>query len=354
MPTRQMRRAKTVGVTVLLSTLLLTLPALRTSAENEAGTLRGWRQGKGWGWIWGKDDEVGSLNAMSESTVLDALKIVRNGKTFDLGITYSRNSYKWPGHSPGEVMSFRSPEGVHRQQDHAFVADKKVNASHTGWHSAALFINDNVATQIDGLGHVTVGEDNHWYNGFTEAQWGGDFGIRKCDAVSIPPVVARGVLLDIATLKGVDALPSNYAITPADVDAARSTQGVELKPGDVVLFRTGTLRYWAVDGADHAKIAEHDSAGINLATAKYLVEEFGSMMIGSDTSGLEVGKVPAGSDTFIPVHKYLLVEQGVHIAEFHYLEDLAKGKAYEFCYVGLTNKIAGTAAGFTMRPIAIR
>ena len=77
-------------------------------------------------------------------------------------------------------------------------------------------------------------------------------------------------------------------------------------------------------------------------------------MIGSDTSGLEVSPAPEGSDSFIPVHKYLLVEQGVHIAEFHYLEDLAKDNVYEFCYVGITNKIAGSTAGFTMRPLAIR
>ena len=77
-------------------------------------------------------------------------------------------------------------------------------------------------------------------------------------------------------------------------------------------------------------------------------------MIGSDTSGLEVAPAPEGSDTFIPVHKYLLIEQGVHILEFHNLEDLAGDKVYEFCYVAATNKIGGTTAGFTMRPLALK
>ncbi len=316
-------------------------------------TTKGWRKGVGWGWIWGKDDEIGALNAMNEASVRNALGIVEQGKVYDLGITYSRKSYKWPGHSPGEVMTFRSPEGVARQKDNDFTAPD-VNSSRTHWHSCALFMSDNVATQIDGLAHITVGEDNHWYNGFKEADWGGDFGVRKCDASTIPPIVARGVLLDIAGEKKVDALPGHYGITPADVDAALQRQKVELRPGDVVLFRTGALRYWGTDGADHEKMAEHDSAGITLATAKYLVEQFGTMMIGSDTSGLEVGPAPEGSDSFIPVHKYLLVEQGVHIAEFHYLEDLARDSVYEFCYVAATNKIAGTTAGFTMRPLAIR
>ena len=161
-------------------------------------------------------------------------------------------------------------------------------------------------------------------------------------------------MLDIAALEGVDALPAHFAITPEHVDRATRAQGVELRPGDVVLFRTGALRYWGENGSDHERIAEHDSAGITLETAKYLVEQHGSMMIGGDTSGVEVAPAPEGSDTFIPVHKYLLIEQGVHIAEFHYLEDLARDSVSEFCYVASTNKIAGTVAGFTMRPLAIK
>ena len=78
------------------------------------------------------------------------------------------------------------------------------------------------------------------------------------------------------------------------------------------------------------------------------------MMIGSDTSGLEVQPAPEGSDSFIPVHKYLLTEQGVPIAEFHFLEELSRDKVYEFCYMAVTNKIVGTTAGFCMRPLAIR
>jgi kynurenine formamidase len=321
--------------------------------QDAAAAIKGWKKGVGWGWIWGKQDEVGALNAMTAETVQNALKLAKQGKVYDLGVTYSRNSYKWPGHSPGEIITFRGPEGVKRQADHDFI-QPKTNPSGMAWHSCCLFINDNVATQIDGLGHVTVGEDNHWYNGFREADWGGNFGVRKCDATTIPPIIARGVMLDIAGQKGVEALPPHYAITPKDVDAALAAQGTKLQPGDVVLVRTGTLRFWGKDGGNGDLIARHDSAGINLDTAKYLVEQFGAMLVGSDTSGLEVAPAPEGSDSFIPVHKYLLIEQGVHIGEFHYLEDLARDKVYEFCYMAATNKIAGTTAGFTLRPLALR
>ena len=128
---------------------------------------------------------------------------------------------------------------------------------------------------------------------------------------------------------------------------------MSLRPGDVVLVRTGTGRYWGEDGADHAKIAEHDSAGPDLEATKWLVEDQGAMMVGSDTSGYEVNPPPGNPGTFIPVHRYLLVDQGVHIGEFHYLEGLSKARAYTFCYIATTNKIKGTVAGFALRPIAV-
>src|SRR5262245_8602346 len=322
------------------------------AGQNEGTAIKGWKKGTGWGWVWGKDDEVGSLNAMTDQSRSAALKLATQGKVYDLGITYSRRSYKWPGHSPGEIISFRSPGGVGAQKES--VVDAKSNSSNTRWHSNALFINDNVATQIDGLGHITAGQDHHWYNGFKESEYGGDFGILKCDLTTIPPIVARGVLLDIAAARNVPELPANYAITPADIDAALARQNIKLQPRDVVLIRTGTLRHWGGDGDNHTKIGEHDSAGINLAAAKYLVEQHGAMLIASDTSGLEVNPAAPGSDSFIPVHKYLLVEQGVHIGEFHYLEDLSRDKVYEFCYVCAVNKIAGAVAGFTLRPLAMK
>ncbi|MGH7751259.1 MAG: cyclase family protein, partial [Gemmatimonadales bacterium] len=194
----------------------------------------------------------------------------------------------------------------------------------------------------------------HWYNGFTEKDWGGNWGPRKCDASTIPPIIARGVLIDVAGYKGVDALPSFAAIGVDDLKGALAKQGTALRLGDVVIIRTGTLRYWGKNGSDHAKIGEHDSAGIDLPAAKWLVEQQGAILVGSDTSGLEHGPGPQEKPTYIPVHHYLLIEQGVHIGEFHFLEELARDRAYEFCYVCCVNKVRGTVAGFALRPIAIR
>jgi kynurenine formamidase len=344
------------GIGVLLCAFLLgrTFPGRAAPEEGSEKAPRGWTKGKGWGSTWGKNDEVGSLNAMTPASIKEALGLVRQGKVYDLGVPYDRHSFRWAGHSPGEIILYRGPEGVKREGDFRPVADPRSNPERMGWHSCVLFINDNVGTQIDGLGHVTVGEDNHWYNGFKEADWGGNFGIRKCDVTTIPPIITRGVLIDVAGLRKVEALPAHYRITVEDLKAALERQKTTLRPGDTVLIRTGTLRYWGKDGGDHDKLREHDSAGIDLAAARWLVEQKGAILLGSDTSGLEHLPPPREASTFIPVHRYLLIEQGVHIGELHYLEDLARDGVYEFCYVCATNKVRGTVAGFALRPLAIR
>jgi kynurenine formamidase len=328
-------------------------PAPAQEAPTQSAPIRGWEKGKGWGWIWGKEDEVGSLNALTNQSRAAALAAATRGEVFDLGLTYSRRSFKWPGHSPGEIITFRSPDGIHRMKD-PDAMPAEINPDHVYWHSAALFISDNVATQIDGLAHITAGLDFHWYNGFKEEDWGGDWGPRKCDAPTIPPIVARGVLIDVAAYKKVDVLPGHTLISIQDLQETLAWEGVDVAPGDVVLVRTGTGRLWGADGADHAKIAEHDSAGPDLEATKWLVAEKGAIMVGSDTSGYEVNPPSGSAGTGIPVHRYLLVDQGVHLGEFHYLEGLSQAKAYTFCYVASVNKIKGAAAGFALRPLALR
>lgn len=321
--------------------------ALTVAVLLPAQPPKGWTPGKGFGWVWGPQDEVGALNAiLSPEYVLKALREVKLGRIYDLGVRVDRSSYKWPGHSPIEVIAFRTPQGVKRGKDIAAFA---THPRQLGFHSCALFISDNVGTQIDSLGHITAGADDHWYNGFREQDYGGDFGLMKADADSIPPIVARGVLIDVAGWKAVDALPGNFAIGSKELQAALAAQKVDVEPGDAVLIRTGTLRYWGQTGADHARLAQHDSAGLTLEGARWLVEQKGAVFIGADTSGLEWG-----GDPTLPVHEYLLVQQGVHIGEFFYLEDLARDKAWRFVLIAVTNRIKGATAGFALRPLALR
>src|SRR5678815_875589 len=74
---------------------------LPLNAADTGAPLKKWVQGKGWGWVWGKDDEVGALNEMTDASRAAALRLATQGKSYDLGVPYDRTSFKWPGHSPG-------------------------------------------------------------------------------------------------------------------------------------------------------------------------------------------------------------------------------------------------------------
>ena len=332
--------------------LLRTIPLLLTAVLLHAQNPKGWTRGKGYGWVYGKSDELGALNAITSSElVLRALRDVKKGVVYDLGVRVDHTSYKWPGHSPTAIVSYRSPLGVKQGEDIAAFAK---HAHQLAFHSCALFISDNVGTQIDGLGHITTGADNHWYNGFREQDHGGDFGLTKADADGIPPIIGRAILIDVASWKGVEALPGNFAIGSKELQGALAAQKMDVQPGDIVLIRTGTLRYWGETGADHDRIREHDSAGLTLEGARWLVEQKGAVMIGADTSGLEVSQDPSlPANQANAVHEYLLIQQGVHIGEFHYLEGLSQNKVYRFSYLATTNRLKGAVAGTALRPIAL-
>jgi kynurenine formamidase len=327
-----------------------------TPAFAQEPTPSKWVRGRGWGWVWGETDELGNLNELSPALATKALRL-GTGRVYDLGLTYDRRTYKFAGHAEGEIVTYRTPQGLLKPGG---VATGPTNTSLSVYASCLNSISDNVATQIDGFGHFFAGPDQTGYNGYKAADVVGDYGLLKCGVETIPPIVAPATLLDVAAHVGQDPLPTGYAIEPDLIQAVLSAQGVEIDPLDVVLIRTGTggvyLRGDGV-GANHDEIAAADTAGISVASARYLVEERGALMIGSDTTGLEVTppreEVPGGGTSFNPAHVYLLVQQGVHIGEFHNLEALARDKVYKFGYVLAPNKIKGNVAGTVQRPVGL-
>ena len=329
----------------------------RPSARNDVVAPSKWQRGRGWGWVWGSDDEVGALNELSPALTRKALRYAKD-RVYDLGMRYDRRTFKFPGHADGEIVTYRSPQGLLLQRDRPEVVGPG-NSLVTTYASCLNSISDNVATQIDGLGHIYEGRDPHAYNDFKAREIVGDYGVVKLGVETIPPIVAPATLIDVAGYLRKDALPAGYAIGADLLRETLAHQKVDVEPLDVVLVRTGTGGIYLkgdLVGANQDELAEHDSAGITLGAARYLVEQKAALMIGSDTSGLEV--VPpteqlSGGTSFNPVHVYLLVRQGVHILEFNNLERLARDNVYKFTYVLTPNKIVGNVAGTVQRPIAL-
>jgi len=293
---------------------------------------------------YGPDDEVGSLNEMTPAAVVAAAKLVKVGKVYDLDPGRFRGMPLWPGHPPFEVLTFRTPMGEYNQKDQGWLL--KNNDAHIGFISDVIIGTVHTGAHLDSLAHITVGQDNHWYNGFKESTDLGDWGPLKADASTIPPVVTRGVMIDVAAYKGMKMLPAAYCITVADLQGTLKKQGTALKPGDTVLVRTGQLSVWP----DKAEMGKGNGAGLGLEAVKWLAEQNKTILMGVDQAAFECDS-PDSTNPH-PVHEYMLIQNGIHIMEFVYLENLAKDKVYEFMFVVTPLKIKG-ATGSMIRAIAV-
>ncbi len=292
---------------------------------------------------WGPADEIGTLNLMTDASRLAILSRISGGKTYDLSVDYyvgmpSFHSLGDPGyqywltHTPhGTVVD--NPNGLGRAMN------EKV--SYTG---DAISMYTHMGTHIDALNHF--GLDGRIWNGFTPEEHLGDKGWKKTGAETIPPIIARGVLIDVAAYKGVEAMTASYRITAEDLQGALKRQKVQLQPGDVVLIRTGQMRHY------HDREAFlHEYPGISLDAVKWLVEAQQVMTLGADNLSFEAFP-PERTDNWVPVHTYLLAEKGVMFLEQIFLEELAADRVYEFAFIGASLKLRG-ASGAPMRPLAL-
>ncbi len=318
----------------LLGMLILSLAIGLFTGTTFAGTA----------YQYGSDDEVGALNEMTPASVVAAAKMVKVGKIYDLDVGRFRGMPLWPGHPPYELMTFRTPMGEYVQKDQGWLM--KNNDAHIGFISEVMIGSMHTGTHFDSLAHITVGQDNHWYNGFNTATDLGDWGPLKADISTTPPVVTRGVMIDMAGYKGVKYLPAAYCITPADLQGALKKQGTMLKPGDTVLVRTGQLSVWP----DKAEMGKSNGAGLGLQSVKWLAENNKAILMGVDQAAFECDS-PDPTNPH-PVHEYMLIQNGIHIMEFVYLENLAKDKVYEFMFVVCPLKNKG-GTGSMIRPIAV-
>lgn len=292
---------------------------------------------------WGPSDEIGTLNMMTEATKLSVLSQVKSGKTYDLSVDYfvGMPSFHSLGDPPYQYWLTHTPHGTVVENPNGLGKAMNEKVSYTG---DAISMYTHMGTHIDALNHF--GLNGKIWNGFSADEHLGDKGWKKTGAETIPPIIARGVLIDVAAYKDVPVLEHNYRVNAADLKGALKKQNVELQKGDVVLIRTGQAQFYE----DAGKFL-HEYPGINLDAVKWLVEEKQIMLLGADNLSFEAFP-PERADNWVPVHTYLLAEKGVMFIEQMLLEELSKDKVYEFAFIAASLKFKG-ASGAPMRPIAL-
>jgi kynurenine formamidase len=186
-----------------------------------------------------------------------------------------------------------------------------------------------VGTQFDGLGHIgaRVGGQIRYYNGFTQEQVGGAYGLQKLGTHNMRPFFTRGIMLDVATYKGVDRLNIDYIITVNDVVGTLRAQGIrEPGEGDVVLFHTGHSKLWKKFNEEYNK----GCPGPSKSVANWLVERK-IAVVGADTWPVEA--VP-GEDKDRPFecHVIWITMNGIYINENLNLDELVRDRVYEFAW----------------------
>ena len=309
--------------------LLLTL-AVQTQHKEVVGTSP-----------WGPEDEIGTLNLMTEASKLQVLSQINSGKAYDLSVDYfvGMPSFHALGDPGYQYWLTHTPHGtiVDNPNGMGEVMNRKV--SYTG---DAISMYTHMGTHIDALNHF--GLHGKIWNGFTPEEHLGDKGWKKTGAETIPPIIARGVMIDVKSSKGT--LPANYRVTAKDLQDALKEQRVGLEPGDVVVIRTGQAKFY--QDADHYL---DNYPGISLDAVKWLIEDKGIMLLGADNLSFEAFP-PEREDNWVPVHTYLLAEKGVMFIEQMYLEELANDEVYEFAFIAASLKLKG-ASGSPMRPIAL-
>ena len=290
---------------------------------------------------WGSDDEIGALNLMSNSSRLEVLSQIKSGKTYDLSVEYfvGMPSFHALGDPPYQYWLTHTPKGTIVDNPNGLGESMNRKVSYTG---DAISMYTHMGTHIDALNHF--GLNGKIWNGFTPEEHLGDKGWKKTGAETIPPIIARGVLIDVKLSKGT--LPKNYRITANDLQDALDKQDLSLAPGDVVLIRTGHAKFY--QDADHYL---DNYPGISLDAVKWLIEDQDIMLLGADNLSFEAFP-PEREDNWVPVHTYLLAEKGVMFIEQLFLEELADDKVYQFDFIAASLKLKGASAA-PMRPMAI-
>ncbi len=282
----------------------------------------------------GADDTLGAINFLSPEIVVEAARLVTTGKTYALGVPTGPNS---PAYGP---------------RRYAMTVLQLDDGLGTPMASNRITSNDDllqtwmgIGSQIDGLGHLGI--DHRYYNGKHASEFVTVTGLTAFSIDSLPPIVSRGVLLNMAAHFNQPVLDAGTVFNSDDIKAAASAQNVRLKQGDVVLFHTGWL---SIADSDPARFMAGEP-GLGEDGARYL-GELGVVAVGADTWGLDA--LPGDkADELFPAHQELLARQGVYILENMDTRALVADQVQEFLFVLGQPRFVGAVQAI-INPVAIR
>jgi kynurenine formamidase len=267
---------------------------------------------------------------MSPQTVLRAAKLMRAGAVIELGRVLS------------PAMPFF---GTRRFELNTKRTVMNPGSNRRGSNEELIYGEmGQIGTQFDAFSHQTIGDS--LYNCFKLEDIATRNGFTKLGVENVGLLMTRGILLDIAAVKGVPVLASDYEVKPADLEAALKRQNLTLEPGDAILIHTGWGRHWGKDNVQYGK----SSPGIGVAAAEWLARQ-NPMLVGADNSSVEISPNP-DPKVSLPIHQILLVVNGIHLLENLKLDDLAANNVHEFAFILQPLKMQG-ATGSTVAPVAV-
>lgn len=318
-----------------------------------AATVNNWGR-------WGEDDQLGTLNFVTDEVRQRAAACIRTGRAFPLGLALSEAEGIQKDVIPARFNPVRTMSYVNvpLSDDEEWICTNE----------DLVVMPLQCATHWDGLAHVSYG--GKLYNGFPASSVT-SAGASRLGIHHVNSLVSRGVLLDVARAKGVDVLEGGYAIQPGDLDAACELGGIEIEPGDVVLVRTGQMVHLGLPArfpssgtkvpvANMLRFADVMrymglAPGLSMVSAPWF-HQHDVAAVATDTLSLEV--IPGeDDDVYLPVHLLHIVEMGMTQGQNWMLDELAADCAADGVYtffLDATPLPFTNGLGSPLNPVAVK
>ena len=283
---------------------------------------------------WGEGDELGNANLLTKELVLEASDLIKTGKVYSLGLVIDQNTPAYPPRSLSLSVVQPTQQFGKLGLPNATYNDDMFH----GWLG--------IGSQIDGLGHIG-GTDAIFYNCHDGKEFSETTGLTKLGIEKIPPIVTRGVLVDMARFFKKDFLEAGETFDVNDVIEALKLQDVTIEEGDVVIFHTGwtEAKYFS-----DPELWGSGTPGPTGEVSSFLASK-NVVAAGADTWSYDVVP-PIDLNEPYPGHQILLKENGIYILEAMSTGELAKDNVYEFLFVLGQAKVRG-AVQMIINPIAI-